>query len=55
MSEREKKFIEMLSKLPEKAQDTFLAQAQGAVIAIDALKADEARRAAEAPSAGAET
>lgn len=54
MSERERQLVEMISRLPEKAQDTFLAQAQGAVIAIDALKADEARRAAEAPSAGSQ-
>ena len=41
MSEREKQFVELLAKMPEAAQDSFLAQAQGAVIMLDALRKDK--------------
>lgn len=46
MSEREKQFVELLAKMPPAAQDKFLAQAQGAVIMLDALsggKEEEAK------------
>lgn len=41
MSEREKKLIELIAQMPEAAQDTFLAQAQGAVVMLDALRKEE--------------
>lgn len=48
MSEREKQFVELLAKMPPAAQDKFLAQAQGAVIMLDALTtAEGADKAAE--------
>ena len=37
MSEKEKQFVELVSKLPESAQDRFLEQAKGAVTALDAV------------------
>ena len=37
MSDKEKQFAELLAKMPPEAQDKFLAQAQGAVIMLDAL------------------
>lgn len=47
MSEKEKKFVELISQMPEKAQDAFLAQAQGAVIMLDALREKEEEAHAE--------
>lgn len=42
MSEKEKQFVELVSKLPEAAQDKFLEQAKGAVTLLDAL--DKAKK-----------
>lgn len=47
MSEKEKQFVELISKMPEEAQDKFLAQAQGAVIMLDALKNESKREDAQ--------
>lgn len=39
MSEKEKRFLENLSKLPEPVKDQFLRDAQTAVMTLDVAKA----------------
>ena len=38
MSEKDQKMVELLQKLPEKIQDRFLDQAQGAAMVIEMQK-----------------
>jgi hypothetical protein len=38
MSEKEKMFVELLSKMPDAAQDKFLQMAQGAAMMLDVKK-----------------
>jgi hypothetical protein len=39
MSEKEKQLVEMVAKLPDKAQREFISQVKGAVSALDAIGA----------------
>ena len=50
MSEKEKTLTEQIGKLPPELQERFLAQAQGAAMALDLLdKRKEERKDAEDP------